>query len=384
MRVSRAVLAFLAIGTIGSFAACARGPEAPAIGFTYNWGDDVLETFVQQQVDAEAGVGRMPRIRILASRDGGWQAFGASPMAAEVRRAQVLSDNPDVVVVVGPGGSREVLQVAPIYAEAGMPVLIPTATSQLLDHSGDHLFRMAANDSVQGAFIATFADSALQARSIAVYHVPDEYGIGLAAGIVAASTRRGLTLRERTPVRLLQSCGDAAGQAYYDDLAAGLARSGKPDAVALAQRTEEAACFTRALRSRWPELAIIAGDGVYLDRAFRAIAGDAANGTYLVAFWHPSLPGRASQDFVTAFRAATGRLPRHGDAVFVDAARIAAAAIRSGARTRAEVMAYLRGIGTGRPAFEGIIGPVSFAAGAARPLYMTRVTADGSTLMQTP
>ncbi|HRN54304.1 MAG TPA: ABC transporter substrate-binding protein, partial [Gemmatimonadaceae bacterium] len=167
----------------------------------------------------------------------------------------------------------------------------------------------------------------------------------------------------------------------YTDLVDELARRGKPDAVALAQRTEEAACFTRALRQRWPTLPIIAGDGVYLDAVFRNIAGPAADDTYMVAFWHPDLPNEASRAFVSAYREATGRVPRHGDAVFVDAARLAAAAIVGGARSRADVMEYLRAIGSTRPAFDGIIGSISFAPGAARPLYMTRVTPDGSLLL---
>lgn len=379
MRVPRGIVAFAFAAAVS--VACDAGPASPAIGFTYNWGDDVLERFVQQDVDRAVAARGGPAIRLLSSREGGWQAFGATPMTAEVRRAQVLSDDPDVLAIVGPGGSREALQVAPLYAEAGLPVLVPTATSQLLDGAGAHLFRLAANDSVQGAFIAAFADSVLTATSVAVYHVPDEYGIGLAAGVTAAAAARGLEIRERTPVRLLQACGDAPGRRYYDDLVRALGLRGRPGAVILAQRTEEAACFTRALRARWPDLAIVAGDGVYLDDTFRTFAGDAANGTYLVAFWHPELAGATSRQFVRDFEAATGRAPRHGEAVFVDAVRLATAALLDGARTRDAVSAYLRTLGGSRPPFDGIIGPISFAAGAARPLYMTRVTAEGSTLL---
>lgn len=360
--------------------ACDAGPDAPAIGFTYNWGDDDLERFIEAQVNGDATASP---IRVLTSREGGWQAFGASPMAAEVKRAQLLSEDRDVVVVVGPGGSREVLQVAPIYGEAGLPLLVPTATSRLLDAAGAHLFRLAADDSVQGEFIATFADSVLQARSIAVYHVPDEYGIGLAAGTVATARARGLALRERTPVRLLQACADDNGRRYYENLTRELDQRGRPDAVVLAMRTVEAACFTKALRARWPAIAIIAGDGVYLDNSFLSGAGDAAVGTYLVAFWHPDLPHAASKRFVQAYRATVGRPPRHGDAVFVDAAVLAATAIRSGAGTRDAITDYLRGLGRERPPFAGIIGPISFAPGAARPLYMTRVERDGSSLLVT-
>lgn len=274
--------------------------------------------------------------------------------------------------------------MAPIYGEAGVPMLVPTATSQLLGSAGAHLFLMAADDSVQGAFIAAFADSGLGARSLAVYHVPDEYGIGLAAGVAAAASARGLEVRERTPVRLLQDCDTEQGQRYYADLVRALGLRGRPDAVVLAQRTVEAACFVRALRARWRDLPIIAGDGAYLDGSFRRIAGDAAVGSYLVAFWHPDLPHEASRQFVTAFTAAAGRPPRHGEAVFVDAVGVVTAAILDGARSRDAIAAYLRTLGSTRPAYAGIIGALSFAPGARRPLYMTQAMPVGSRLVPGP
>lgn len=360
---------------------CERGAISPAVGFTYNWGDSLLESVAQAEVDRARPPGA-DSVRLLASRDGGWVAYGNTPLVAEVGRASILAGNPEVLAVVGPGGSREALQVARVYAEASMPNIVPTATSRLLADAGAFTFLLAPNDSVQGAFIASFADSALGVRRLAVFYVPDEYGIGLAAGIAAAAAAEALELLDPIPVRLVQPCLDnAAGAAYYRDVIDELAREGRPDAIVLAARTQEAACLVRELRGRWPAVHILAGDGVYLDTPFFAGAGSAAEGVHLVAFWHPGIPDATSRAFAERFLAATGRRPRHGEAVYIDAAVLAASAIWEGGRTREDVERYLRSLGVTRPAYDGITGAVSFAPGTRRPLWMTRVSGDSSLLL---
>jgi branched-chain amino acid transport system substrate-binding protein len=359
---------------------CTDAGVRPAIGLTYNWGDAPLEQFAAHLLND--GVRPRDSLALVFEHDGGWRAHGSSPMAAEVHRASMLAARREVLAVVGPGGSREALQVAPIYAEAGLATIVPTATSRLLASAGAHVLRLAPNDSVQGEFIAAFADTALGAKSLAVFHVPDEYGIGLAAGTAATASARGMQVIVRTPIALVQACGGGGeGDAYYARLASDLARRGRPDAVVLAMRTVEAGCLATALRARWPSIALIAGDGVYLDTPLFNTAGTAVDGMYLVAFWHPEIPSARAREFAVAYRRVTGREPRHGDAIFVDGVMLAAQAIRDGARTRAAVLRALRDVGTRRPAYEGFTGTISFAPGATRPLWMTRIVGRGSVLL---
>lgn len=371
--VSLALMAF-------SASACGERGDAPAIGFTYNWGDAELEAFVRHEIHRGASAPR-DSIQLVTSREGGWQTYGETILAAEVSRASLISARDEVVVVVGPGGSREALLVAPVYRTAGMPVLVPTATSRLLREAGDHLFLLSANDSIQGEFIATFADSALGAKRLAVFYVPDEYGIGLAAGTASTVAARGLTLVARSPLRLVQDCLTAADRAHYDGLAAGLAAAGPPDAVVVAARTTEVACLSRALRARWPGIHILGGDGVYLSTSFFDRAGSNADGIHLVAFWHPDLPSDRSRAFRDAWQRAYGTTARHGDAVFYDAAMLAATAVRTVGADRKAITAYLRSLGVTRPPYEGVTGPLAFGPGAPRSLLMVRTEAPGAVLV---
>ena len=361
--------------------ACERGVSSPAIGFTYNWGDSTLDRFVQRTVDRETPPGAV-RIRILAADSGGWQAHGATALAAEVQRATLLAEHPDVVATVWPGGSREALLTAPVYAAARVPHLVPTATSKLVATAGAYTLLLAPNDSIQGAFIGAFADSVLGVRALAILYVPDEYGVGLAAGTAAAAVARGLTLVDRSPIRLNQDCLSAETRAHYDDIAAQLALRGRPDAVVLAARTVEAGCLMRALRARWPSVHLLVGDGTYLEAALLTRAGGGAEGAHLVAFWHPDLPNDRSRAFDRRWREEVGRTARHGEAVYLDAALLMATAIRAAGPSRGAVWAYLQSLGRSRPPYEGITGPIAFTPEHPRALLMTRVEGRSSTMVQ--
>jgi hypothetical protein len=70
-------------------------------------------------------------------------------------------------------------------------------------------------------------------------------------------------------------------------------------------------------------------------------------------------------------------MPRHGDAVFFDAVMVAAEAVRHASGDRDRAREYLASLGSRRPAYAGIAGPVAPAAASARQLLMTRVR-DGA------
>lgn len=354
----------------------------PAIGFTVTWGDDRLEAFMQDAVNRAPGV----PVRIIGREAGRLADLRSSPLAAEVSRATVLAADPDVMIVVGPGGSREALQVAPIYRDAGVVNVAPTASSRLLASVGPWTFRMAPDDSLQGAFMGAFADTGLRARSAAIFYASDEYGIGLATGIAAELKARGISILERVPLRLAQPCLPPSGsRGLYEDLTAQLALRGRPDVVLIAARTVETGCLAHAVRTRWSAVPIVAGDGAYFDPFFLRMMADASTDqVYLVTYWHRDIADSASRAFVAAFEEAVGRSPRHGDAVFYDAVMLAATAVREAGADREAIRRWLRELGTTRPAYDGIAGPISFAPDRPRTLLMTQVRGTTTVMVGTP
>lgn len=367
------LLRFLAgWGFAFSALACGRAPAEPAIGLSYNWAETGLVAFLQSEVDRRGGPDAM-RVRVTFGDPQKWLAGASSPLAAEVNRAVGFSDDPSIIVAVGPGGSREALQVAPVYRRAGLAHLVPTATSRALASTADWTLLMAPNDSLQGEFIGAFADTALGARSAAIFYVADEYGIGLAAGTEATLAARKIRLLDRVPVRAGRDCANATDRTSYRLLVDDLARRGEPDVVVTALRSMECACLLRQLRERWPRVRLITGDGAYVDDAFLRRAGPLGDDSYYVAFWHPSLPAAGNAEFIDGFTRATGRAPRHGDVIFYDGVMAAAEAIRAVGPDRRRVWRYLRGLGDDRPAFDGLAGPVAFTPAIRRQLLMTHV-----------
>lgn len=292
----------------------------------------------------------------------------------EVDKALRFAANPRIVVVVGPGGSREALQTAPIYRQGALPNIAPTSTSRLLRQAGPWTFLMAADDSVQGEFIGAFVAERLHASSALLFYIPDEYGLGLATGTAQALAARGVRLLDRVAIRSRERCPQGSRNPYEPAVAAAL-RGGRPDVIVVAGRTIETACIAQAVHSRLPRVPIVAGDGVLVDRDFLLLAGAAADSLYLVAFWHPSRSDHASQLFVNQFTARIGRAPRHDDAMFYDAVMLVATAIKSAGPQRAAIRAYLTSLGRTRPPYQGITGPIAFTDAAPRPLLMTRVRA---------
>ncbi len=361
------LLAVLFAGVAG----CQRRPEVVAIGYASGVYQPNAGSVAQAAIDA-AEPPYAPRIEI-AFGDTGQGSPSAATLPGEVNRALRLSARPDLVAVVGPGGSREALQSAPIYREAGIPHVIPTATSRRLRDLGQGTYVLAPNDSLQGDFIGAFAAGFLLARRALLFYVPDEYGVGLAAGAGASLAARGIALVDQVPVQPTQLCRPRRPTNPYDDVVRAALLSGVPDVVILATRTPEGACLARALRDRVPGARFIAGDGVLVQPLFTEMAGSAIDSLYVVAFWVASAGDSRSADFVERFRAVTQREPRSDDAMFFDATMLAAEAVREAGPSRAAVRGFLESLGRSRPPYAGVTGPIAFTPDARRPMLMTRV-----------
>ena len=286
--------------------------------------------------------------------------------ARDVGFAEAVVGAPDIVAVVGHPSSRASLLAAPIYGEAGVPFIVPTATSRRLRDAGPWTFQLAPDDEAEGAFIAGFALDSLKARGISIFYlVADEYGIGLRGGIARALAARGV------------APADAVGILEDSDfgrrVAASLRRQ-TPDAVVIAARTPEAVGITLAIRKRLPGVPLILADGVEPDAFVHAVASRLGPAD-AVAWWRADNPDPASQAFVQRFERAAGRAPRPQEAMYYDALMVAAQAVETVGPRRDAVRRYLTQLGVSRPAYAGITGPISFTRSRPTNLVMVRLRA---------
>jgi len=359
------------IGALTVFVlACAGQPREGTIGYTSGDREPNAGTVARADLDSTRRTGEAP---IWITTGDTAPAVGPpGALVTAVNKAIRFSGDRGIVAVVGPGGSREALQTAPIYRDAKLPNVVPTATSRLLRSARPWTFRLAADDSAQGEFIGGFVSKRLGSRAAILFYIPDEYGLGLASGIGAALGRHSVRLLDRLPVRSGQGC--VAGANPYEAVVHDALRAGTPDAVLLATRSPESSCLLRAIVARLPGARFVAGDGTLVDSAFIARTGRVADSLYVVTFWQPGSGDTASQSFAARFRKSTGRLPRHDDAMFYDAVMLVGRAIRTVGPHRVAIRQYLEELGGVRPPYPGITGPIAFRPDSRRPLLMTRIS----------
>lgn len=358
MKIARS-LALLGVATL----AC-EPRTRPAIGVAIWLPDSGTVIQVLHRTLAEA----FPDITLLTGADligvGGWPGGGE-----EVERAARFAAYPGIAGVVGHPSSRGSLLAAPIYAAAGVPLVVPTGTSRRLREAGPWVLRLAPDDSTEAAFLVAFAADSLGARSLTTFFDNDEYGVGLRDAVRAEAARWDITVVADLPVT-----GICSGRRDAS-VALGVPATDPPDVVVIAARTPDAVCLAQRVHARSPRTPFVAGDGVEIDATLHEVVRTAALEFYTVAFWHVGVRGPPSQDFVRRFRSTLGRDPAPGDALAYDAVLMLASAIAErGGRGRA-VRDYLQSLGASRPPYEGVTGPIAFAA-PRRPIYMLRVRSD--------
>ena len=348
--------------------ACAGERVPVRIGYAY--GDPAAGALgvAQAELDSAAAAGARP-VRVVSAPVTGGAAAGS--LTAAVQHAMAITATPGIVGVVGNSNSREALLAVPVYAGAHIPVVVPTATSRRLREAGPWTFVLAPDDSVEGEFIAAFVAERLNARAVTLYSVADEYGIGLRDATAAALDRRGVAVADRVTLPLVAGC--QPGNAVETVVIASLQRT-RPGVAVFAGRPDETLCAVRVLATRRPGMRFVAGDGLVLGPGTFAVPG--IDSVYAVAFWHADQRPERAARFVERFQQTAGRPPHHGDALAYDAIMVLAAAVQAGARDGEGVRRYLAGLGTDRPPYNGLTGPVAFGPRAERPLVMTRVASS--------
>lgn len=359
-------------------AGCTEVDRAAIVGLLLSVGNEQVIAFAELALDSLEHAGAARHVRV--SR-GEAPAPGGAALATTVEHAIRLAADANVSAIVGPPSSTEALLVAPVLEEAGLAMIVPTATTRRLRASGQHVFPLAPDDSIEGEFIARFAAESLSARSATVFHVVDDYGRGLEESVAAALERAGIAVLDRVSIRVDERCDGSGGNSYDIRLDASL-RRGTPDVVVIAGRVLETACLAAAVARRRPDLPVIAGDGATPLTTLRAAVTPLVAGSlFVVSHWSASEP-RAS-GFARGFEARYGRAPDPADALLYDAMLLAAHAVAETGGDRREVISYLRELGRRVPPFDGVTGPISFVVDRYRPLYMVHA-GDGVVVAEMP
>jgi len=348
---------------------CGAGSR-PRIVYPQPWVSRSLSRVAQQAIDAWG------RPRVVEIPESLMAIQAPRGYAGDIAFAEAMAALPGVVAAVGPQSSRSTLLVAPIYTERGIPLLVPTATSDAVRTLGPWVFQLAPDNSVEGAFMADFAVDRLAARRVTIFYLrADEYGLSLRQGVIDALRRRGIE-----PV---DQVGIIEDTDFPRRVAESLRRA-RPDVVLVAARGPEASAIARAFHAHLPDVPLVVGDGAALNAIFAARAGAALPAVYGVAWWIGDRPDSLSRAFVARFEKVAGAPPSASEAMYYDAIMVAAEAVREAGPRPDAIRRWLAELGAARPAFRGVTGPISFGASRPANLLMTHFAGGTVAVVATP
>lgn len=298
--------------------------------------------------------------QLNAARPPGTRPFGLrlqpESLVTQVAVAAAFRDDPRVIGVVGHTGSGQTLEAAPVYADLdqggrrALVAITPTATNPALTRASEWLFRVCPTDDDAARALARFAYDSLRARRAAVIYRNDLFGRGFLRAFALAFERYGGLVVERDPY--LSGLTEFA--AYAERI-----RRREAEVVVLAGANEDAEAVLASLRAAGARAAVLGTD----DLAALASRGgaSAARGVRFVSFYLPGQgTGTAARAFDSLYQARFGTLPDHRAALSYDAARLLGAAVIAVGPDRRRVRAWLAGVGTVTPPFEGVTGPIRF------------------------
>lgn len=193
------------------------------------------------------------------------------PEIATNTATKLLSKGAEVILGhICSGATKAAL---PIYKNAGILVMSPSATNPELTQSGDYpnFFRTIAPDDAQAKLDVNFALNKLGLKKIAVVHDKGDYGKGF-----AEFAKKYIEESGKGQVVLFE--GVTSGAVDYSAIVQKIKQSGA-EAVIFGGYHPEASKIVGMMRKKRLKIAFISDDGVK-DNTFIKVAGNDAEGVY--------------------------------------------------------------------------------------------------------
>ncbi|HCT78015.1 MAG TPA: branched chain amino acid ABC transporter substrate-binding protein [Micromonosporaceae bacterium] len=233
-----------------------------------------------------------------------------------------------IVGMIGPSFSGESEVANPIFEEAGLPAITPSATRPSLSNPGYKIFhRGVGNDDAQGPAIARYIKQVVKSTKVYVADDQSAYGAGLADKVKAG-----------LGADVIKSSKVADNQQDFSAVVSDVKTSGA-DVLFYGGYTEEAAPFLKQLRAGGYTGKFIGGDGINDANMISVSGATTAEGVQASC---PCAPATAAKGtFVADFKKANGADPGVYADVAFDVANIFLEAIAGGKNTRADILSFI-------------------------------------------
>ena len=255
--------------------------------------------------------------------------------------------NDKVVAVIGPAFSGESGVANPIFEQAGIPNISPSATKVTLAQNGwKYYHRIVADDAAQGAGDADYLVKTLGAKKVAVIDDASSYGQGLGDAVRSDVATAGGTV-------ILSDHIDPKAADYGATVNKIVAA--KPDAVFFGGYYDAAGRLINQLKAKAYAGSFMSGDGSEDQKFVTDAGGTPAEGAYLSCACADSTTIPAAQAFNAAYQAQIGSAPEIYSSEAYDATNAVLQAIKSGATTASAINTYLATID-----YQGITKTIKF------------------------
>jgi len=256
-----------------------------------------------------------------------YDSQGSETAAPDLAKSAI--DDDEVIGIVGPAFSGESAAAGPIFADAGLPTITPSATAPTLSENGwETFFRMLGNDNTQGPAAAAYISDTIGSTSVFVIDDASEYGAGLAKIV---EDTLGADVEGTDTVQLKQ-----------DDFSSTVTKANDSgaDTIFYGGYYPEAARLIKQLRSGGFEGTFVTADGVK-DDAYIEGGGSATEGTVITC---PCVPAEeAAPDFFDAFKSEYKEAPGTYTAEGYDSTNVFLAGLDDGATDREAMLEFVAG-----------------------------------------
>ncbi len=288
------------------------GLHAPLTGFAAADGLSVkqsVELAVKHTNDA-GGINGRPVV--LATYDDRADAKEAVAVAYK------LIEQEKVVAVVGGSYSAPMRAVAPIYQQAGIPMVAGFAVHPDITRAGDFVFRVGMLGPIEGAAAAQVVGAVLKAKTVCLMTMDNDFGRALAEGFRSRAGQLGLSIAWET----LYPLGEQDFTPYITKL-----KQVNPDVVFASGYYNEAAQFCKQAREMGLKAQVFGEEG-FDSPKFIEIAGKAAEGVIIVTNLNRDDTRPVARAFIEDYRKLYRMEPDMVGASNFDAFLVVADAIR--------------------------------------------------------
>ncbi|MDW5298580.1 MAG: ABC transporter substrate-binding protein [Sedimentibacter sp.] len=217
-----------------------------------------------------------------------------------VNIAQKLTTKDNVVAVVSGSYSGPTRVAAPIFQEAGIPMLSGYAVHPDVTKSGDFVFSQSFAGQVQGKAGAKVAIEMLGAKKVSIIAVDIDFGKELAESFTTYATANG------TEVVSLDKF--AMADKEFAPVITKLKEEVKPDLVYMANYYAQGAEFVRQAKNLGLDVPILGTEGIDSFQ-FLEIAGEDAEGVILTTNMNRDSENEATQDYIKTYTETYGIVP---------------------------------------------------------------------------